>query len=213
MTDLQRMRKYGTFEEDNDPMIRFRQKLDAKRLVPTRSGSKGGDAGGGDGGGGGGGGSLEEGNPLARMVALGKQGRHFGVVSTERPGLTKKEVRGRNRELVKMARAEGFGVRRAEGHYEGGKESSHLIHAKGSGREGGAELVGFLRKAGKHFGQDSVFHHNGQTARLIGTNETGFPGMNKSEKVGTKLRYNNPESEFQTELRPGKKSSPARFTT
>jgi hypothetical protein len=41
MSPTQRMRKYGTFEEQSNPMIRFRQKIDAKRLVPTRSGSKG----------------------------------------------------------------------------------------------------------------------------------------------------------------------------
>jgi hypothetical protein len=34
-----------------DKMISFRSKIDAKRLVPTRSGSKGGDGGAGDGGG------------------------------------------------------------------------------------------------------------------------------------------------------------------
>jgi hypothetical protein len=39
-----------------DKMIAFRQKIDAKRLVPSRSGSKGGDASGGNGGGGGDGG-------------------------------------------------------------------------------------------------------------------------------------------------------------
>lgn len=39
-------------QEAIDRMITFRQKIDAKRLVPSRSGSKGGDAGdGGDGGG------------------------------------------------------------------------------------------------------------------------------------------------------------------
>ena len=37
---------------EEDPMLTFRKKIDAKRLVPSRSGSKGGDAGGnGDGGG------------------------------------------------------------------------------------------------------------------------------------------------------------------
>lgn len=157
--------------------------------------------------------SLREGNPLARMQKHQEEGRHFIGISTERPGLTKKEVAGRNKELVSMAREAGFGVRRAEGHYEGGKESSHIIHAKAAGREAGAELVAFGRKAGKKFGQDSVLHHNGKTARLIGTNETGFPGMDKSEKVGGKMKFNNPQSDFQTELRPSKKKSPARFTT
>ena len=40
--------------ESIDKMISFRQKIDAKRLVPSRSGSKGGDGGAGDGGAGGG---------------------------------------------------------------------------------------------------------------------------------------------------------------
>ncbi len=112
-----------------------------------------------------------------------------------------------------MARKAGFGVRKAEGRYEGNKETSHIIHAKEAGREAGSELVAFGRKAGQHFDQDSVLHHNGKTARLIGTNETGYPGKDKSEKVGGKLKYNNPESPFQTELKPSKKRSPARFTT
>jgi hypothetical protein len=157
--------------------------------------------------------TISEGNPLSRMRSLEKKGHHFIAISTERPGLTKKQVSERNKKLVSMAREAGLGVRKAEGRYEGGKESSHIIHAKKPGRESGAELVSFGRKIGQHFDQDSVLHHNGKTARLIGTNTTGFPGMDKSEKVGGKLKYNSPESPFQTELRPSKKRSPARFTT
>lgn len=49
-------------EEKEDPMLTFRKKVDAKRLVPTRSGAKGGGSSsghgdGGSGGGAGGGGS------------------------------------------------------------------------------------------------------------------------------------------------------------
>jgi hypothetical protein len=158
--------------------------------------------------------NLEEGNPLSRMRTLEKEGRHFIAISTERPGLTKKQVAKRNEELMSMAREAGFGVRKTEGRYEGNKESSHVIHARAAGREAGAELVAFGRRAGKHFDQDSVLHHNGKTARLIGTNTTGFPGMDKSEKVGGELKYNPDEKfPFQTELRPSKKRSPARFTT
>jgi len=209
MSDLQRMRKYGTFEESEDPAVAFRKKVDAKRLVPSRSGSKGGDASGGNGGGD----SLEEGNPLATMQKHQEEGRHFIALSTERPGLTKGQVRDRNRELVSAAREAGYGVRKAEGRYEGGRETSHVIHAKKPGRESGAELVAFGRRMGQKYDQDSILHHNSKTARLIGTNETGFPGKDKSEKVGGKLKYNNPESPFQTELRPSKKKAPARFTT
>jgi hypothetical protein len=155
----------------------------------------------------------EKGNPLARMHKFQEEGRHFVAVSTERPGLSKDEIASRNKELVASAREAGFGVRKAKGMYEGGSESSHVIHAKAPGREAGAELVAFGRKMGQKYGQDSILHHNGKSARLIGTNETGYPGMGKSEKVGEKLKYNRPEQPFQTELRPSKKKSPARFTT
>ena len=192
-----------------DEMISFRKKIDARRLVPTRSGSKGGDTSGSSSNGSGG--SLDEGNPLARMQQL--QDRHFVAVSTERPGLSKEKIKERNKELVSSAREAGFGVRKARGHYEGRSESSHIIHAKSSGREAGAEVVAFGRKMGQKYDQDSIFHHNGKTARLIGTNETGYPGMDKTEKVGEKLKYNKPEQPFQTELRPSKKKAPARFTT
>lgn len=191
-------------EEKEDAMISFRKKVDAAKLAPSRSGSKGGDL---DEN------TLEEGNPLARMHGQAEKGTHFIAVSTERPGLTKKDVKERNKKLVSMARERGFGVRKSEGHYEGSKETSHIIHAKAPGNKAGAELVAFGREAGRHFDQDSVLHHTGKTARLIGTNTTGFPGMDKSEKVGGKLKFNNPESPFQTELRPGKKKVPARFTT
>ena len=46
---------------------------------------------------------LDEGNPLARMKKHQDEGRHFIAISTERPGLTKKQVRQRNKELVSSA--------------------------------------------------------------------------------------------------------------
>jgi hypothetical protein len=45
------MKKFKQYiKEKEDPMITNRKKVDAKRLVPTRSGSKGGSAGGSDNG-------------------------------------------------------------------------------------------------------------------------------------------------------------------
>lgn len=159
---------------------------------------------------------INEGNPLARMKSHEKEGRHFVGISAARPGLSKKEIKRRMRALGQHFRKHGFGFRDAEGHYEGEKEPSIIVNAKASGRKAGAELMRVARAAGKRFGQDSVLHHNGKTARLVGTNKTGYPGMGKTEKVGTRLKYNNPESPFQTELRPkGKhqKGHEARFTT
>lgn len=147
------------------------------------------------------------------MDRFAKEGRHFIAISATRPGMSKKEIKDKTKELVQHFTSKGYGVRRAEGHYEGGKEHSIVVHAKAPGREAGAELVSTARAAGEKFNQDSILHHNGKSARLIGTNETGFPGMGKSEKVGERLKFNNPESPFQTELRPSKKKAPARFTT
>lgn len=50
------MKTFKAFvKEGDDPMIKFRKRVDAKRLVPTRSGSKGGNGGNGNGDGGDGG--------------------------------------------------------------------------------------------------------------------------------------------------------------
>lgn len=80
------MKTFKEYLQEEDKMIKFRKNVDARRLVPTRSGSKGDGGGAGDGGsggGGGGGGSLEEGNPLAKLVRRMKSGAPAGVVSPE----------------------------------------------------------------------------------------------------------------------------------
>lgn len=51
--DINRSKKKTLKEFKEDAMITFRRKVDAKRLVPSRSGSKGGDAAGGGNGNGG----------------------------------------------------------------------------------------------------------------------------------------------------------------
>jgi len=159
---------------------------------------------------------INEGNPLARMKQHSDEERHFVGISAARPGLSKKEIKARMKALGQHFRKNGYGFRKAEGHYEGEKEPSMIVHAKKPGRKAGAELMRVAREAGKKFGQDSVLHHSGRTARLVGTNKTGYPGMGKSEKVGSRLKYNNSESPFQTELRPkgkNQKGHEARFTT
>ena len=44
----------------------------------------------------------------------------------------------------------------------------------------------FLKWEGKKFDQDSIFYYNvkDKNGYLIGTNSTGYPGMNKEEKLG-----------------------------
>ena len=159
---------------------------------------------------------LKEGNPLARMYKHEQEGRHHIAISAARPGQSKKQRKEAMNKLKKHFRDHGYGFRKAEGHYEGEKEPSIVVHAKTPGNKSASELVRVARAAGERFDQDSVLHHTGKTARLIGTNKTGYPGYGKSEKVGTRLKYNNKESPFQTELRPNgkhQKGHEARYTT
>jgi uncharacterized protein YwqG len=154
---------------------------------------------------------ITEGNPLSRLHQHSKAGRHFSVISAERDGLTPQENHARTKELKKKLTSQGYGYKNAEGHWQGGKEHSLLVHAKEKGDEAGNKLKSDMIQHGIHYDQDSVLHHDGKTATLHGTNHTGYPGFNKSENVG-RVATNKPKAEFQTELKPGKKSS-ARFTT
>jgi hypothetical protein len=155
---------------------------------------------------------ITESNPLSRLQHHIKSGRHFVAMSAERTGLTPKENHDRMTELKGKLQKQGFGFKRAVGHWEGGQESSLVVHAKETGHEAGNHLKDVMMKHAKHYDQDSILHHDGETATLHGTNSTGFPGMGKSVSVG-KVAYNKGDSEFQTELRPSKKRAPARFTT
>lgn len=167
---------------------------------------------GGDSDGDGGAEELEEGNPLARQVKFEKEKRHFVALTSERKDKSKKENEKNFKELKGKIKAQGYGYRRAQGQWEGGKEKSLVVYAKKPGREAGRDLLRDMLHHGRHYGQDSIMHHDGERASLIGTNESGFPGNKKVVSVG-KSSYNNKESEFQTELRPSKRKAPARFTT
>jgi hypothetical protein len=53
--------------------------------------------------------------------------------------------------------------------------------------------MGDMRKHASYFDQEPVFHHDGNKGRLVGTNETGYPGKGKSEPVG-KVKYDPAEN-------------------
>ena len=57
-----------------------------------------------------------------------------------------------------------------------------------------------MKQHAQHYGQDAIFHHDGKSGKLIGTNTTGFPGKNKSLDVG-KVHYNRPNAPFQTQIK------------
>lgn len=154
---------------------------------------------------------LNEGNPLAQMHKHAMKGRHFVALTSEREGKSKKENEKNFKELKKKVQSQGYGFREAEGHWEGNKEKSLIVHAKKPGREAGAELMKHMRAHAQHYDQDSIFHHDGKRGRLVGTNETGYPGKGKVDNIG-KMKYNRDKAYHQTELRPGGKRAPARFT-
>lgn len=162
---------------------------------------------------------LMEGNPLTRMSKFEKEGRHFVAISSERPDMTKKRSVDKQKQLTDYFRTLGYGVRKAQGDYEGFKEPSMIIHAKDVGDEAGQELFKHAELAGRIFDQDSILHHDGKSAKLHYTNDTYHDDgkiKNKRgdiEEVGSKLKYNDKKSNFQTELKPSKRRSSARFTT
>jgi len=167
---------------------------------------------------------IMEGNPLSRMKKFEGEGRHFIAISAERPNMSKKESAEKQSQLINYFRDKGYGVRKAQGDYEGFKEPSMIVHAKETGEKAGQELVAHAKEAGQNFKQDSILHHDGKSARLIFTNDTADQKRGDVIEVGSKLKYNDPESPFQTELKPGKRvvttskkgrtpKTSARFTT
>jgi hypothetical protein len=166
---------------------------------------------------------IVEGNPLARLHKHAQEGRHYAVISAHRPEgeATPEQNKANHAELKKKLTAQGYAHKEVEGHWEGGKEKSILVHAKGKGTEHGKQLLHDVKEHGKSYNQDSVFHHDTESAKLHGTNETGFPGKGKTKPVG-QTRYNKPDSPYQTEMKP-KSDKPlkkgrtdkgsARFTT
>jgi hypothetical protein len=155
---------------------------------------------------------LKEGNPLSRLKTHIDSGRHFVTLSASRANLSKKENDDRHVELKKKVAKQGYAYRDVEGHYDAQKEKSLMVHAKGTGAEHGAKLRDDMIEHGKHYDQDSILHHDGTKATLHGTNETGHPGLGKTDTIG-KVKYNPNKAPNQTELRPGKRHTSASFTT
>ena len=166
---------------------------------------------------------LDEGNPLAKLYKHKQEGRHFAVLSAQRTPdeATPEENKKRHEELKKKLTAQGYAHKEVEGHWEGTKEKSIMVHAKGSGTEHGKQLYSDMKKHGEHYNQDSIFYHDHNGGKVHGTNETGWPGKGQTKPMG-QLRYNKPDSAYQTEtkpksdkpLKPGRTSKgSAKFTT
>lgn len=157
--------------------------------------------------------SIQEGNPLARVDTLSKEGRHFVGISAERTHLTPEENKSRMAQIKKDVSAMGYGFRPSRGMWEGGGEASIVVHARDGNHEHPKEFMKKMKSLGHKYDQDSIFYHNGKTGHQIGTNETGWPGKGVVKSVG-KVAYNKPDAEFQTAFNPKKpEAMRPKFTT
>ena len=130
---------------------------------------------------------------LSRVYAHTKD-RNIGMITAHRGENTSKENNAKNDELENSIRSAGFGHIKVKGRYvenhgtpqaRNVDEHSYLVVGKKGDDKG--HLLGFLKKHGEKYGQDSVLHkaHNEEHAFLHGTKEGGFPGKGEKHNVGT----------------------------
>jgi hypothetical protein len=136
------------------------------------------------------------------------QDRNIGMITAHRGENTAKENDALNKELEQSIRSAGYGFIKVKGRYienhgtanaKAVDENSYLIVGK-KGDDNG-ELLGFLKKHGKKYKQDSVLHKSASedSAKLYGTREGGWPGIGKVHDVGK--FHANRAGEFHTAMR------------
>jgi hypothetical protein len=157
---------------------------------------------------------LDEGNPLAKIKAHADSGRHIVALSAQRAEASTQENNARHKELKKKVRAQGYGFREVEGHWDGGKKKSLIVHAKKPGTDSGAELHKDMTDHAINYHQDAIMHHDGAVAKFHGTNDSGWLGKGKVETAGERgqLHYNRDANPNQTAMKTGKKKIPATFS-
>ncbi len=144
---------------------------------------------------------------LSRVLSH-TEGRNIGMITAHRGEFSAAENKTRNTELEKSIRDSGHGFIKVRGRYvenhgtpnaRNVDEHSYLVVGK-KGNDGG-KLLGFLKKQGEKYGQDSILHkaHNDEHAFLHGTKEGGFPGKGVSHNVGK--FHPNRAGEFHTTMK------------
>lgn len=129
---------------------------------------------------------------LSRIWKHIEEGRPFGMITAFRGDYTRKDNLARNKKMEAAIRAAGYGFFRMEGHYIEGYGSGNAQDVKEQsffviGDSGDDETFKlFLKQQGKKFDQDSIFYFDPEKKKgfLIGTNSTGWPGLNKEMDVG-----------------------------
>ena len=122
------------------------------------------------------------------------QERNIGMISASRGHLTAQENNQRHSQLKTDVKKAGYGYIGVKGRYveNHGKPDARNVDEKSLmviGKKGhdGGQLLGHLKHLGQKYDQDSVLHkpHDSPTASLHGTNDTGYPGRDKQEHVGS----------------------------
>lgn len=146
---------------------------------------------------------LLEGNPLARVAKFEKKDRPSAGITAWRANLSKGENKKRMKDFDKDLRAKGYGFRKTEGTWEGGKEDSRYVTAKGKGNRHVKQFKRDMENLSTKYDQDAVAIRHKKTTDLVGTNDTGYPGRGKVDNVG-KTVYNKQDAQFKTEFNPSK---------
>jgi hypothetical protein len=130
---------------------------------------------------------------LARLVQH-CHNRYVGIITASRGKLDQSANRARNRELKTLINQIGFGYVNIVGEYienygtpEAYTVSEEAFMLFGSNRDDGGRMLGFLKKAGERFDQDSVLYKpfDSEQAYLIGTNHSSdYPGYGNKVDAG-----------------------------
>jgi len=152
--------------------------------------------------------NLDEGG-LARVMKRAKDKKQsHATISAERAGKSKKENKGRSKQLEKDLRGRGYGPKKTTGTYserdsKTGKEKkvTERSYFVTSGKKGKRKFKKDMKKVAKKHGQDSVLvkQKGNKTAKLHATRKGGL-GKKKTETAG-KLKAK--KGEFSTKV--GKK--------
>tara|TARA_B100001094_G_scaffold84962_1_gene81319 strand:- start:412 stop:1005 length:594 start_codon:yes stop_codon:yes gene_type:complete len=141
------------------------------------------------------------------------ENRPISIITAWRNKTSRKDNDSQNRKLMKDIRAMGFGAIKLQGKYiqdfgtpdaatGDGFEISFVV----VGNEGdtSGNMLGFAKKMGKKYGQDSVLVKPAgadEDAILVGTNAAKWPGLGKIEKLGK--WHPNRTPEFYSKMRGG----------
>lgn len=124
---------------------------------------------------------IKEGNPLARHHKFEQEGRSYVAISAERTRYSPERNARRMDNMEKRLKKMGYGYRKTEGRWKGGKENSFVVYAKGTEAKHSDQLLNHMKALGTHYNQDSILHHDGKTGKLHATNH------NRDFRIGEKM--------------------------